>query len=310
ALIPNNTVVTNWFQKKRSLAMGIIATGIGLGGFVMTIVARYIIAAVGWRVSFVVWGLLVWIVIIPTVAFLIKARPEDMGLLPDGEAIERVDEGAHASSHSKEENASSQSNTHKTWTINSALGTLNFWLIAFAFFFSGAGFMAILIHLVPHVTDIGISETQAATALGLLTLISVPGRLFGGYIGDKIDKRYAIIIALGGQALTVLLFLVIFNIGNLGILYVFVVLFGFTLGMNSPLIPATIAEIYGAVSFGLIYGAVMLLGTFGTALGPVLCGYMFDTMNSYFFAFVCMTGMIFLGALCVVFLRLPEQQDA
>ncbi|MFC1903164.1 MFS transporter, partial [Chloroflexota bacterium] len=119
-VVPASTAVSNWFKRKRGMAIGIMSSGVGAGGLVLApIIGGYLIPNFGWRTSYLILALLIWVVIIPVALLVIKAKPADMGLYPDGaEAPEMVNV------------TNSSSSAHDGLTLKMALATPAFWLIA------------------------------------------------------------------------------------------------------------------------------------------------------------------------------------
>ncbi len=303
ALVPTNAVVAKWFTKKRALAMGIVAMGIGLGGFVMTNVAQMLISTYGWRMSFVILGFIVWLTVIPVVALLMKNSPQDMGLLPDGAAAASNPEAAQKATQTA--NPGPQTSTG-TWTLKSAASTSTFWLMSLSFFAWSFALMIIIIHLVPHATDVGLPKATAAFALALMTLVSIPGRPLGGYFGDKVDIRYLLIGAMAIQMVAMAIFLLFTGVQQAWLLYTFVAVYGAAMGMITPLVPALTARLFGPLSFGVVFGGILLLGTFGSGTGPLIAGRIFDVTKSYSGAFSLGIAMIVIAMLALFFVKPPQ----
>ncbi|MDD5127872.1 MAG: MFS transporter, partial [Dehalococcoidales bacterium] len=121
--IPVTKLVSAWFKKRRGFAVGIASSGIGAAAFVLApIIGTYLLPGFGWRLSYVFLGLLTLVMVIPLTLLIVKARPEDMGLLPDG-----------ARQQEMPQQTASDARTDREWTLNTALHSLAFWMITIAF---------------------------------------------------------------------------------------------------------------------------------------------------------------------------------
>lgn len=300
-LVSTNGAVAKWFTKKRATAMGILSAGAGLGAFVLVPIAERLVSKYGWRLSFVFMGLIVWIALIPISLLLLKNTPQEMGLLPDGEKeISPANKPAGENLPAKPK--------APTWTLKQAMATPAFWLISANFFLFLITYMFIIIHLVPFGTDIGHSRTVAAFAISLLTVVSIPAKLCGGYIGDRIDLKKLLMGAFLLQFFSMILFLNILGVKSVSSLYAFVVIFGFAYGIILPLTPALVAKLYGAPSMGVIWGGIILIGTFGGGLGPILAGKIYDVTQSYSLAFLSGAVGLLVGAATLIFVKQPKQK--
>ena len=144
------SVVSRWFYKKRGLALGIATSGTGLGVLVVSPFAAYLISSVGWRTSYVVLAVVVWLVVIP-VAMLLRQDPREIGAFPDGVnsttgGASRIDEGKVSSSTGL--------------TLREAMGTRRFWLMVGIWMFYAFNLNLVLTHLVPIITDAGNSNIK------------------------------------------------------------------------------------------------------------------------------------------------------
>ena len=295
--IPAFTVIAKWFKRGLSRAMAVLAVGAGLGGLIFAPLSALLINLAGWRIAFLLIGILVWIVVIP-LALLIREKPEEMGLSPDGDSSQKEP--------LKENDPDSPSSppilledSSLDYTLKQAWASSTFWLLAGAFFCQSLAHSVVFVHGVPHLTDIGISVEKAAFSIGLLTLVSVVGRLMFGYLGDFFDKRFLLTISyvLMGTGIFVLL-----KARTMPMVYLFILIFGVGFGGNVPLIPAIQAEYFGRTAMGRIQGSMTPLIMFAGASGPIMAGYFFDRLGSYFIAFLIISIAPFVAAAMVLFI--------
>jgi MFS family permease len=161
----------------------------------------------------------------------------------------------------------------------------------------------VTVHTVPALTDAGIPMEQAAFSIGLLTLVSIIGRLAFGILGDHIEKRYLFMVSyamMGGGML------VLMNADTMGMVWLFIFLFGIGFGGNIPLMPAIRADYFGRSALGKIQGVMNPVMMIAGAAGPIVAGHLFDTTGTYRVAFLITGLMTFLAAAAIFFAR-PEQ---
>jgi MFS family permease len=292
--LPAWTVIAKWFRRRLSLALAILSVGAGFGGIICAPLAALMISRFGWRSAFVVMGVFIWVVVIP-LAFVIKERPEDMGLAPDGDPPLPADCAV-----SDVPAAPSAANGSTDYTLKEALTSSPFWFLALAFFFQGLAHATVTVHTVPALTDAGIAPERAAISIGLLTLVSIVGRLAFGYLGDIFNKRYLFMVSYSMMGCGML---VLMNAKTMGLVWLFLFLFGVGFGGNIPLMPAIRAEYFGRKALGKIQGFMNPVMMIAGATGPILAGHMFDTTGSYRSAFLVIGLLTFLAAVVIFFAR-------
>lgn len=299
AWIPNQTLVSNWFDRRRGLAMGITLAGIGFGGMFMAPLAGLLIGRLGWRLAFVTLSALLLLVVVTAILAVVRSRPAEIGLLPDGEMPGSADPGPMSSGGS----AGGAGATGLP--LSESVRTRAFWVLALANCLWAFASLAIVAHLVAFLTDSGFDSGTAATSLGLTIGVSVAGRLGFGFLADRLTKRSMMVCALLIHGASVLCLLTIHTPGALP---AFVLLFGMGIGGGAVLVPLLVGECFGLQAFGKVLGLVMASATVGAAVGPVLTGRIYDVSGSYGPAFV-LHIVAFAGAAAAArFLRVPETE--
>ncbi|MEE8400253.1 MAG: MFS transporter [Desulfobacterales bacterium] len=291
--IPVSSVLSRWFIRRRGTAIGSAMVGIAVGGLVMAPLTGLINAHFGWRVSFVVLGLLVWLLALPIAFFVIKGSPDEMGLLPDGDTAEggRKEKGSVFPSHPLPVSGDG-------WPLREALKTRAFFWVAATYFLAPMAQMGMLQHLVPMVTMRGISEASAAMALGLTAGLGGLGKLSFGRISESIPFHYAASLCFGLQALAVF---ILFSTGSVSMTWVYVILFGFAMGGVIVLMPIAVGHFFGLAAFSVIMGVVSFLQALGTASGAFLSGLIYDTTGSYENAMVIYM-IVYIAAIAAILL--------
>jgi len=303
--VPALVAPTNWFVRKRGIALGISTSGVGLGGLLVPLLG-WLIISLGWRPTAAIAGILLWVVGIP-LASVMRHRPEQYGLLPDGRtrasSAEPQEEGSGEGLRVEETPAPDASDVEATYSIVEALKTPVFWLLSVVFGLRQLIIGAIGLHQVPFLVDIGINPQMAATVLGMTALTSILGRLGFGWLADRIPKRFVMAITIGLAAMGPLILAYVTEWWHL---IFFVVIYGVGWGGGATTMSIVRAEYFGRRAFGTISGMMDFVQMFGLVLGPVFAGFMYDVTQSYYLAFIVFAISGMLGAIIMVFLRPPK----
>ena len=274
--VPSSTIVSNWFKKRRGTAIGIMSTGIGAGGVVLApLVGSYLIPNFGWRVSYLALAVLTWVLVIPLTLLVIKTKPADMGLYPD-------------SSPAPETIATTEASplTTEGITLQTALATSAFWLIAVSFLIGLFSQVGIIQHQVPYLEDIGFPVTMAAGALGVVGLTSAIGKFGFGWLCDQIPAKYAWSIGLGFQMVSMIILLNVQATSPQAMIWLYAITIGLGAGSWLPTMSMLVSTSFGLAAYGAIFGAVTFFENTGVATGPLMAGYMYDAMGNYYWAFI------------------------
>jgi MFS family permease len=264
----------NWFVRRRGLATSIAFAGVGVGSVILLPWMQVLIERSGWRAACWTMGLLILLVLAP-LNLLLRKKPEQMGLQPDGDG--RVG-GIAAPPPSNVVDAVWAATE---WTLGRAMRTARFWWIVLGYFCGLYAWYAVQVHQTKYLTEIGFSPTVAAWALGLVSLAGIPGQIALGHLSDRIGREwvwtigavgfavsYAMLIALQTHPTPALLTLMVLTQGALGY------------GLTSVL-SAVVAEIFQGEHYGSIFGTIMLAAILGGAAGPWLTGVLYDATASY-----------------------------
>ena len=192
--------IANWFERKRGRAMAFLTVGAGASGVMVTILA-WLISLYGWRSALAILAVVTWAIGIPA-AMLVRRRPEDYGLAPDGEPVPAAAPVAAPTAA----DGPPPARVAEGMTVREALRSRTFWFLAIAFAFSWFGTTAIVVHQIPALTATGFSDESAALVVTLTTLVSLSGRLGFGWLADFRDKRLVLAGAFALQTMGMLLF--------------------------------------------------------------------------------------------------------
>ena len=285
--VPLSSTVARWFVKRKGVMIGIAVAGISVGTMIMPPVASWLISNYGWRTSYAVIGLTVLVITISAAQFL-RRDPSQMRLLPYGQS---------------EVQGESSNLEVSGVSLQGAMHTRQFWLLCVAFLSFGVFQTAIMVHIVPHAIELGISATAAANIFAAIGGLGIVGRIVMGGTSDRIGCRAALVICFVLLTATLAWLLVA---KELWMLYLFAAVFGFGYGGVSALMPPTVAEVFGLRSHGVILGVITFLATAGCAIGAVMAGSVFDITGSYQVAFLTCVTLSIIGIILSSLLRPPS----
>jgi MFS family permease len=262
--LPYGKVVSLWFDRSRGLALGLMMVGIGSGAMIMPSAAQQLIARFGWHMAYAILGGAVLFIAIPVVALLLREKPQDLGLLPDG---------APAKNAPAESEAIAQG-----LRAPDAWSTGTFWLMVGAFFLVSASVQGCVIHLAAMLSDRGISTQTAALGSSLAGAAVLLGRVGTGYLLDRFFAPRVAAVFFGGAAIGIGL---LWMGSTAGILFVAALFVGLGLGAELDLIAYLISRYFGLRAFGKVYSSAFAAFALAGALGPLIMGAGFDLTGSY-----------------------------
>jgi MFS family permease len=269
----------NWFVRRRGLAMSVAFSGVGAGSIILLPWLQHLIGRSGWRAACWAMGILVLVLLAP-LNLLLKRRPEDMGLTPDGDPASR-----DAAAGGQAASAVDPVWAAVDWTLGRAIRTARFWWIALAYFGGLFSWYAVQVHQTKYLVEIGFSPTYAAWALGFVSLVGIPGQIALGHLSDRIGREWVWTAGSLGFAVCYLALLLMRQAPTPALLYLMVVSQG-ALGYGlTSVIGAIPAEIFQGRHYGTIFGTLMLAAIAGGAVGPWLTGALHDATGSYTLAF-------------------------
>lgn len=272
-----NTTTTRWFNRKRGMAIGITSSAGAIGEVFMAPLSTVLISHFDWRTSFIILGVMAWIILVPA-SLLMKRDPSDVGLLPDGDKP-----ASGVTSGSKAARNEDGLLLSQAWRVR------EFWFLTITWFLLSISVNLILTHATPHAVDLGISSIEAALIISLIGIGSIIGRLIDGRLSDRVGRKPP---AITGAILMFCSLIALMFIQNLWLFYVFAVVFGYGWGGLGSQITLLIGDIFGVRRLGLIMGMITLGWNFGAAIGPALGGMIYDATGSYSIAFgVAAVGM-------------------
>ena len=287
------TAIVNWFQRKRSMAMGLALLGTAIGGYLLPLVV-WGLENWGWRAVANISGAIILIVGLP-VTQIVRHKPQQYGWLPDGRQPGEAIVGAPGAPSTEVEGPA--------FTMREALRTRAFWFISIAHTGSVLVVSVIQVHFIAYVTDdLGLTLTAASLMVTLQTTTNLVFRPIGGWLADRSSSRLVTAVAMLGHMVALLV--LAFASNSVGIATA-ALLNGAAWGARVPVVVSMRAEYFGSGSFGAIMGVSSLVVTSGAVVAPIAAAWAYDVLGSYTLSFVILAVLAGLGSLFLFALPKP-----
>jgi len=291
--ISHSMFLTNWFVKRRGLAIGIAFSGVGVGAILLLPWIGQIIDGAGWRIACITLAVAV-AMIVPLNLFFQRMRPEDLGLKADGESHDSTK--PHVPSPDP---VVDKEWADKNWTPAMAVRTSRFWWISLTYFCGLFAWYAVLVHQTAYLIEVGFDSIAAAQALGIVGLLGVVGQIGVGGLSDRIGREWAWTLGLIGFAICYGALILLASGPSVMWLYIMIVAQG-GIGFGlAAIFGAITAEVFPGQRFATIFGLTSLAGNLGGGAGPWVTGYIYDVYGSYLPAFWLCIGMLLISAVAV-----------
>ncbi len=306
--MPMMTMLNHWFARRRSVAVAWANMGSRAGALLLVPAIAWAVSPdhdrLGWSMTATLLGIFTLAVALP-VSRLIRNRPQDYGLLPDGDPPPTGREQPAPQQATAQRAASTRraDTTNVDFTAAQAIRTASFWLISFGHGFTSMIILAIMSHLGLLMQDKGFNLQTTAWLVAAYTGVAMGSQLIGGYTGDLIPKRIALFIFTTIQATAVV---VLTFANSLPTFYLFAVLFGVGFGGRNPLTIAIRGEYFGRASFGKILGISSVPMNILLLMSSPFAGYLRDVQGSYTNAFLILAGLNYLGGFLFLMAKRPQ----
>ncbi|MEE9399512.1 MAG: MFS transporter [Dehalococcoidales bacterium] len=281
------TAVANWFRRKMGIASGIAIAGFGFSGLLVPVIIR-LITVYDWRtaVTILAWGMMV--MVLPLSLFF-RHKPEQYGYFPDGEI---ADLGTNPNGPGLSRAAEVE------LKVKGALKGGTFWRLALSRMYHMMMVAAVVTHVMPYLSSVGISRSRSGLVATVIPLMSIIGRLGSGWLGDKFDRRLVATTSFIMIGSGVLCFAYV-SAKSIWLLVPFLVLMGIGYGGSNTLLPSLGREHFGRTNFGSIYGIMEGIGTLGGIIGPALAGWAYDNWGSYQIIWLLLAGLAIVAVISV-----------
>ena len=283
----------NWFVRRRGLAISVAYSGVGVGSIILLPWLQDLIGRAGWRASCWALGILILALLAP-LNLLLRRRPEDLGLEPDGDDTPPGSPAANRTA-----NVVDLAWAAVDWTLGRAMRTTRFWWIMVGYFCGLFAWYAVQVHQTKYLVEIGFSPTDAAWALGFVSLAGIPGQIALGHLSDRIGREWVWTVGSLGFALCYVALLLLRHAPTPTLLYLMVVSQGMLGYGLTSVVGAIPAEIFQGRHYGTIFGTLMLASIVGGAAGPWVTGALYDATGSYTLAFSLAIGASVLSAVAI-----------
>jgi MFS family permease len=283
----------NWFVRRRGLALSIAFAGVGIGAIVLLPWLQSIIVSAGWRASCWAMGLLVLLGAGP-LNLLVRKRPQDIGLLPDGESRSPSAGRARGSLKIVDPRW-----TATTWTLARAARTDRFWWIVLGYFCALLAWYAVQVHQTKYLMEIGFTPLVAAWSLGIVSVAGIPGQIVLGALSDRLGREWIWTVGCAGFAICYAALIALEQVPSNALLYVMVLSQGFLGYALTSVMGPIVVEIFEGPHYGSIFGTVTVASIGGGAAGPWLAGLIHDGTGSYRLAFVLIIAACIISAAAI-----------
>lgn len=281
------TAVANWFRRKMGIASGIAICGFGFSGLLIPVIVR-LIAIYDWRTALNILALSMIVMILP-LSLLFRHRPEQYGYFPDGQKQGTI---AHLNDSGPPQGLEVE------LRVKQAFKSGTFWRLVLSRMYHMTTMMAIITHVMPYLSSIGISRSTSSLVATAIPLMSIFGRLSFGWLGDKFSKRLVATTSFIMISCGVFCFAYASNV-RIWLLVPFLVLLGIGYGGTNAILPPLAREYFGRTNFGSIYGLMEGIGTIGAIIGPTLAGWAYDNWGSYQIIWLLLAGLAVVAIISV-----------
>ncbi len=296
--------LSDWFVARRGLAFGIRFAIVSLCQMIVVPITTWLVLAEGWRTTCLIWAGVMSLGIPITLIFIRSKRPEYYGWLPDGYTSEETPTSKKDILHAGISYA--ERFEEQEFTLKQALRTRAFWLMVFGWSCSIIVIRGVTVHIIPFLTDMGISEEVAGAMLSMMIFFTIPSRFFGGFLADHVPKNRLQLIAAGSVFLQAVGLLTFFLYQSIATAYILLILFGLGNGAMAPLRLSMGARYFGRKAFASILGIGLFINAPLGFISPIYSGWIFDTTGAYSLAFLTFAILLMMSTIILLSLHPPE----
>ncbi len=280
--IPVAKILSRWFNEKKGLALGISLAGSGLAASIMVPIVSRSVDLFGWQSGFRIMSAIMFLMTVPTVLFIIKESPEEMGLLPYGIK------------------AGSAPKVPTGFTRKQALGTLSFWAFAAACVLTSFIGMGTQSHLIAYLSDLGYSSTYASSVLSSSMAVLIAGKIILGWVFDKFGVSIGGLYGCGLFGISLVLLIIA---ENPIVPTIFIVTFGLANAIQNVQRTFVASSLYGDLEYSSIFGLLTAMSMIGSGIGVPFSGLIYDTFGTYEPAWY---GYAVLSVIIIALIRISE----
>ncbi|MFH2112824.1 MAG: MFS transporter [Candidatus Bathyarchaeota archaeon] len=270
------TLVPQWFIRRKGRAMSIVSVFGALSMATFPVINIWLIQRLGWQNGWRTWTLVMWLLVAPAFYFLIRTRPEDVGLSPDNE--EPLGHPGNGNPVTEDQ----------PWTLGEAMRTRSFWLVNYITVIPSAIITGCVFHQISILGQAGLTPESAALITSVTSLINLPIVLLAGGLADRYPLKY---LMAATQALLLAMVAALYVADSMALVLVYGTIMGVQMGVQAIVRAVVWPEYFGRRHLSTIRGVNMMAGVIGSALGPLPFGYAFDVFGGY--SEVLLVSMVF-----------------
>jgi len=274
-MVPGSALLARWYRERLSTAMGVAYSAFGIGTVVFVPLVQYLLGEFDWRATYRIMGTAL-LLLAPVVILALPWK-------------------TFAAGHPAR--AGSRQKSGEGWTLATALRSRVFWGLVQVFFFTASAMFAIIVQLVAFFVDAGFSPLAAATAFGMVGLLSGVSVMASGLSSDRFGYRQIISLSFVGTATGMALLLLLSFHPSVLLLVLFVPVFGLCMGMRGPFVSSVAARYFAGPRVATIYGLIYASNAIGAALGSFAGGLLHDLTGGYRAALAMSLVLITVAAL-------------
>ncbi|HZD41563.1 MAG TPA: MFS transporter [Terriglobales bacterium] len=289
-------IAANWFVRRRAVAMAWISASIGLGGTLITPFLAFAVHRWGWRQAALAGGFAFLLLGVP-LALPLRRSPESMGLQPDGDLSDRETIKAF-----QPDQKNSAVFPEVDFSLTETLRTYQFWVLVLATTLRVFCLSAVVVHFIPIMVWKGITEERAAVFLAGSAFLALPGHMVTGWLADRFNKPRLMAVCMGIAATSIV---VLIHARQEWLIWLYLVLFSVVESIF-PVSWATVGDFFGRKNFAKIRGSMSFFYMWGSVLGPVTAGFLYDRSHTYTFMLWLLIAVFIVTALAYASLMQPE----
>ncbi|WP_155669234.1 MFS transporter [Ornithinibacillus caprae] len=298
SLIPN-TLVAQWFEKKRGVAFSIMTLGSFASAMMFPIVNTWMIETWDWRFAWQVWGVLLLVIFVPAALLVVRNKPEDVGLEPDGFVVKN--EGKNQPIM-----ATKLLEAEQDWTLSEARKTKAFWAILICVGIPAMVNTGITFHIISIFGSNQLSPEISAIVLSLMAVVGIPMSFVSGFITDKIQTNYLLVVIF---LIEIVLLLMLLITNNILMAILFGTLWGIANGLERIGLNVIWPNYFGRKYIGSINGVGVTMGVIGSSLGPLPFGVGYDLFQSYTPVLLATLMFPVIGVICSLIAKKPDKSQ-
>ena len=298
-----NVVIARWFRRQRARAMAVPNLGRRFGGALVPVLAQAMISRWGWRVATVSLGVFAWALTLLPILLWLRRRPEDLGLLPDGDPAPGPGDAERPRAPGTPASPGSQA-PEVSFTLREAFRARSFYILVAAFSLTTVTNTGVTFNMLPLLTDRGLRTAHAVSVVGAWSLVGIPATIASGFLAERLTLRYLAAAFFLSQAAGMAL---LTQVDGLGLGLLFALVHGWSFTTTFFLQGLLFADYFGPASLGVIRGFVTPFIMFSNAIGPLAAAFVFDTTGSYMPILVGYSALLVFISSLVLFAAPPRR---